>query len=101
MVVVALRGPRIRTPPNVIATLIRRHFNGLRGPPVVGTPNATHEGIHSAELVCAIYPAHMSDVIFHYSGDRNLFFMDSTTRGVISKNNIDGPLGGTAAPVGR
>jgi hypothetical protein len=30
---------------NVIATLIRRHFNGLRGPPVVGTPNATHEGI--------------------------------------------------------
>jgi hypothetical protein len=45
MVVVALRGPRIRAPPNVIATLIRRHFNGLRGPPVVGTPNATHEGI--------------------------------------------------------
>jgi hypothetical protein len=26
MVVVALRGPRIRAPPNVIATLIRRHF---------------------------------------------------------------------------
>jgi hypothetical protein len=26
MVVVALRGPRIRAPPNIIATLIRRHF---------------------------------------------------------------------------
>jgi hypothetical protein len=47
MVVVALRGPRIRAPPNVIATLIRRHFNGLWGLPVVGTPNATHEGIGS------------------------------------------------------
>jgi hypothetical protein len=35
----------MKAPPNVIATLIRRHFNGLRGPPVVGTPNATHEGI--------------------------------------------------------
>jgi hypothetical protein len=45
MVVVALRGPWMKAPPNVIATLIRRHFNGLRGPPVVGTPNATHEGI--------------------------------------------------------
>jgi hypothetical protein len=30
MVVVALRGPRIRAPPNVIATLIRRH---LKRPP--------------------------------------------------------------------
>jgi hypothetical protein len=48
MVVVALRGPRIRAPPNVIATLIRRHFNGLRGPPVVGAPSATHEGIKTA-----------------------------------------------------
>jgi hypothetical protein len=37
----------MKAPPNVIATLIRRHFNGLRGPPVVGTPNATHEGIAS------------------------------------------------------
>jgi hypothetical protein len=45
MVVVALRGPRIRAPPNVIATLIRRHFNGLWRPPVVGAPSATHEGI--------------------------------------------------------
>jgi hypothetical protein len=45
MVVVALRGPRIRAPPNVIATLIRRQFNGLRGPPVVGTPNSTNKGI--------------------------------------------------------
>jgi hypothetical protein len=25
---------------------IQRHFNCLRGPPVVGTPNATNEGIH-------------------------------------------------------
>jgi hypothetical protein len=24
---------------------IQRHFNCLRGPPVVGTPNATNEGI--------------------------------------------------------
>jgi serine/threonine protein kinase len=48
MVVVALRGPSIRAPPNVIATLTRRHFNGLRGPPVVGAPNATHEGIYLA-----------------------------------------------------
>jgi hypothetical protein len=23
----------------------RHHFNGLRGPPVVGAPNATHKGI--------------------------------------------------------
>jgi hypothetical protein len=45
MVVVALRGPRIRAPPNVFATLIRCHFNGLRGPPVVGAPSATHEGV--------------------------------------------------------
>jgi hypothetical protein len=53
MVVVALRGPRIEAPPNVIATLIRRHFNGLRGPPVVGTPNATHEGIARRSLELA------------------------------------------------
>jgi hypothetical protein len=32
-------------PSNVIATLIRRHFNCLRGPPVVGTPNASNKGI--------------------------------------------------------
>jgi hypothetical protein len=25
---------------------IQRHFNCLRGPPVVGTPNATNDGIH-------------------------------------------------------
>jgi hypothetical protein len=35
-------------PSNVIATLIRRHFNCLRGPPVVGTPNATNKGIMAA-----------------------------------------------------
>jgi hypothetical protein len=44
MVVVASRGPRIRAPPNVIATLIRRHFNGLRGPPVVGAPRLHTKG---------------------------------------------------------
>jgi hypothetical protein len=31
MVVAALRGPQIRSPPNVIATYSRRPFNGLRG----------------------------------------------------------------------
>jgi hypothetical protein len=33
----------------------KRHFNGLRGPPVVGAPNATHEGIYAAgrpSLLC-------------------------------------------------
>jgi hypothetical protein len=51
MAVVALRGLSIRVPPNVIATLARCHFNGLRGPPVAGAPNATHEGIRLYRLV--------------------------------------------------
>jgi hypothetical protein len=61
MVVVALRGPRIRAPPNVIATLIRRHFNGLRGPPLVGTPNATHEGILSGAHLAATHILFLSE----------------------------------------
>jgi hypothetical protein len=32
------------------AALIRRHFNGLRGPPVVGALSATHEGINQGFL---------------------------------------------------
>jgi hypothetical protein len=45
----------MKAPPNVIATLIRRHFNGLRGPPVVGTPNATHEGIYYVDAMVRVH----------------------------------------------
>jgi hypothetical protein len=46
--VVALRGTRIRAPPNVIATLIRRHFNGLPGPPV-------HQMLHTKGYSTKVY----------------------------------------------
>jgi hypothetical protein len=62
MVVVALRGPRIRAPPNVIATLIRRHLNGLRGPPVVGIPNPTNKGILRLEKGSPEFNEALADV---------------------------------------